>query len=550
MILPSDTPSTSRAAAREPVVSSRHPWRAVTLADGARCWLSGYTTGATDESAATALRDALVDGDAALRHWAETTLGHGAAILVRADVAVGITDVIGSVPLFIKETGDGPELHSTPKTEDGAIPDHDAALQLAMSGFTIGRRCLSPELTSIRPGEIAIIKDGSVRYSRYLEYIGAPDDTIDPNDPYIQEEHNNLLLSVLEGVARAAKGGKIMVPLSAGLDSRAILCGLRELGYENIGTFSYGLPNNHEIRGAEKVARTLGASWHLIPYDRAEIRRFFQGETARDYFQFADRPDAMPFIQDVPALERLLAETDVPSDAHFVNGQSGDFIAGNHIPDGLDQTARSFQDAIMAKHFDFWKHLKSPSNTARIQIAIDEELASLSSEARAFIRYERFEYDTRQSKYVVAGQRAYEFYGFNWRLPFWDARLVKFWRRMPLAAKSHRYLFRTSMEAANWGGVWGSNWLFPRTVVPRWLTPLRATAKLAHVPLGRDRWHRFEKNTFDWVMDPVQNYAIAPYQKVLRDRRGFRNALAWHGEAYLARHGVQIDTLAATGQSA
>ena len=41
-------------------------------------------------------------------------------------------------------------------------------------------------------------------------------------------------------------------------------------------------------------------------------------------------------------------------------------------------------------------------------------------------------------------------------------------------------------------------------------------------------------------MDTVCNYAIAPYGRVARDRRGHRNAISWHVEQYLHEKGIDL----------
>ena len=62
-----------------------------------------------------------------------------------------------------------------------------------------------------------------------------------------------------------------------------------------------------------------------------------------------------------------------------------------------------------------------------------------------------------------------------------------------------------------------------------------------HAPLGRARWHRFEKQYLDYWMAPLCSYAPWGYRKIARDRRGHANALAWYCEAYLNRKGLAWD---------
>ena len=40
--------------------------------------------------------------------------------------------------------------------------------------------------------------------------------------------------------------------------------------------------------------------------------------------------------------------------------------------------------------------------------------------------YEKWEYEERQIKYVVNGQKTYDFWGVDWFLPLWDSEFVKF----------------------------------------------------------------------------------------------------------------------------
>lgn len=514
------------------------------LADGARCWLSGYTTGASDESTATGLVREFRKGDAAIGRWARETLALGAAILELDGTTVGITDVVASVPLFLGEAAGCPALATWADALNAGPRDPVALRQLGLAGFTLGERCLNTGINSMRPGEVAVLEPGlQPRRSRYARYAAQPDQAIDHRDPAIQDAHNTLLLRLLERMMRNAGNRPIAIPLSAGYDSRAILSGLKVLGAENVITFSYGLPGNHEARGAEKVARHLGYRWTMIPYSHARQQRFFGSDTAARFFAFADRPDAIPFMQDVPALEIALRTGLLQQDAVMVNGQSGDFISGNHIPEALIEGQVSLEQAFADKHMGMWSGLKGPRLLAEVRCWLEQELIQdqhLSSPAA----FELLEFESRQSKYVVAGQRAYEFFKLDWRLPLWEADYVDFWKSIPVAGKRGRRLFVDALHNANWAGVWGPDWAFPYAAAPGPAKLARMGAKLLCAPLGRTRWKAIDKRLFAWWTDPVSNYAIVPYYRTVTDSRGFRNALAWHVEAYLRRHGIALEAAA------
>lgn len=534
-----DDAATARAA-----IPDRAPWRRLDAPDGARCWLSGYTSAASDESAAATLAAAAAQGEAALKAWARGTLCLGAAVVYGPAGLAAVSDVVAGTPLFLGTIAGAPAIAARASDLDRDAPDATALRQLAAAGFTIGARTQDAGVAALLPGQIVRMPiGGAPQISRWTRYLGAPDPARDPDDPAERRRHNDLLLQLLERLVRDAAGRPIVAPLSAGFDSRAILSGLKEIGAPNVTAFSYGLPGNHEAEGARKVAAKLGVPWEMVAYSHAGQRAFFQSKTAADFFAFADRPDAMPFMQDVPALERLIAADRLPKDAILVNGQSGDFIAGNHIPAALLDGWASLEGAFAAKHMAMWGRFRTPAferelaGWLKAELPADQELSPAAA-------YELLEFESRQSKYVVAGQRAYEFFDRAWRLPLWEPEYVEFWRTAPLAAKRGRRLFVEALEEANWGGVWGPDWVFPRTVVPRWLRGPRLAAKLLAAPFGRARWHRLEKRVFDWWMDPVLNYAIKPYGAVLRDDRGFRNALALHNEAYLARCDWSVEAAA------
>lgn len=530
-------------------------WRAH-MTQGLTLWLKGYLNGDSAEGLASRLA-ALPCED-----WTQAAAGldgHFALVSARDDTVFAAVDRVASIPVFFGRGGDGWHVGGNAgrlAARLGATKiNPDAALALAMSGATIGPAMLLDGVEALGAGEAVLFRPGrGPRRRRYYLYLPCPDESISADDPELRRRLADVTMRIFGKMAASIGKRPVAVPLSAGLDSRLVVCALKELGVENVTCFSYGRRDNFEAEGARRVAARLGYDWTFIEHTPRQQAATFASEECRAFEAFADSLNAIPFHQDFFTVDRLKAEGRVPQEAVIVNGQSGDYIAGNHIPPSLcavpadmSESARwaRITDALLDKHFDLWKALRTPENESKVARMLREEMEAsgrgLGDPENDFALYEMSEFLNRQVKYVIAGQRSYEWHGYDWRLPLWDRDFLDFWAGVPLAAKAGRRLFRETFAESNWGGVWGAEWEFPQTIAPSWLRPVRLAAKLMHAPLGRARWHRFEKRFFDWGMDVVCNYAVAPYGRVVRDRRGHRNAISWHAERYLAGKGLSYD---------
>ena len=130
---------------------------------------------------------------------------------------------------------------------------------------------------------------------------------------------------------RDLDGRELVIPLSAGRDSRAIASAARHLGYNNVRTFAYGHPGNHEARASEEIARRLGYPWHFVAIGRERMRDFYASSLWSQYVRYADTLQATPFVQDLPVLEQLQALGLLGEHAVICNGNSGDYLSGGHI---------------------------------------------------------------------------------------------------------------------------------------------------------------------------------------------------------------------------
>lgn len=537
-------------------------WTCVT-GPASETWFKGYIVrdGSCLEggSAADSARELLATTrepealGALLRH-----LDGSFALLHRtASHTIAAVDRIRSIPLFIVErpgavlmADQARRLASTAQLDR---LDAEGCLELAMAGYATGQSTIYEEMKQLRAGELIVVtRDGPARH-RYYAYTSWELEAAE-DEAAMKRRLHETTLAVIEKMVRGLNGRSVMLPLSAGLDSRLIASALKHVGYRDVRCYAYGRPGNHEAAASKAIAGRLGYSWTFIPYSPAKVKDLARRAPYSAYLEFADSCASVPFLQDFLAISELTDKREVPRDAVFINGNSGDFISGNHIHPQLLQPRSDLSwperrdrvlDAYVDKHFNLWEDLRTPDNDRRIRARAAAALAealpgAVASEADHGL-YEFLECQERQAKFVVSGQRVYEFFGHAWRLPLWDNDYLDFWRPLPLSAKAHQRLYRSMLMDANWGGVWQEIPVNAKYVSPGWVRPLRSVAKLACAPFGESAWHRVEKRVFVYWTDLLSTYAVVPYRRLVFDRRGFRNAIALRCEAYLASKGLGRD---------
>ena len=60
--------------------------------------------------------------------------------------------------------------------------------------------------------------------------------------------------------------------------------------------------------------------------------------------------------------------------------------------------------------------------------------------------FEYWEYEERQSKFIINGQKTYDFLNIKWELPFWDLSYVEFWRNIPTYYKINQNLYKLYLK--------------------------------------------------------------------------------------------------------
>ncbi|MDR0701115.1 MAG: asparagine synthase C-terminal domain-containing protein [Azoarcus sp.] len=482
--------------------------------------------------------------------------GHFSFIVVARDFAVLAVDRTRSIPVLLAER-DGTYViadHAAPllKALDMGTGDIDgeAARDFAMAGYVVGNGTLYRNIRSMQPGEIALIRrNGKLEIFRHASYHPWLAKTVIGDEGAWRKKLAEITLGIIEKMMISVSGRQILLPLSAGLDSRLIVSALKHLGARDVVCFSYGRAGNHEADTARQVAEKIGFQWHFIPCTPGLVRQKRAEEDFSRFLSLSDNLVSTPVEQDVSVVMSLRDQPWADKNAVIVNGQSGDYISGAHIPPMLaaslpmDREAREavIFSAIHTKHLGLWPGLKTSENLSRVKARLwaelEEEGAPLDVPELAFSIYEFSEFRNRQCKYVLGNQRGYEVFGRDWRLPLWDGDYLDFWQEAPLPLKFGQRLYREMLVEANWGGVWNTLVPAPCWITPAWIRPLRYCAMAACAPFGKNAWHRLETRLFNPLTDIVCTYAAVPYWKVVTGP-AHRNAISWLTAQHLERHGL------------
>ncbi len=379
--------------------------------------------------------------EAGQREWLLRQRVHFGVVWKARETLFACTDRTRSYPLFY--TLQNEELYLSdhpdklkPYLPDATLDDEAAALYMA-SGYCPGDATLLRGVRQLQSGEMLRwdVKTKTLRIDAWYHYV--------PQFPAQCGQDNLSALGetldhAVDRVIEQAAGRAIWVPLSGGLDSRAVLCKLHEKKYPRLQAFSYGAAGNTEAQTARDVAAALDVPWRFVEPDYAAQKQFFESDEATQFMRSAMRLSSGPSFTDFFALKTLSEEKAIGPDTVIVNGQSGDYLTGGHLPrlPGQDDAFQSLKTYYLNKHFGLWKPLQDEK--AKAEQFITEQYAFFAQHflfpapyLQAYRFFTWFEWRERQSKYVVACQVNYDYFGLDWALPLWDAELMDLYARLP-----------------------------------------------------------------------------------------------------------------------
>ncbi len=522
-----------------------------------KLWICGYINNVSIENLQSKITN-IIDNDLKnndLLHFIDNLRGHFAFVIEYNSYVVASVDKICSIPLFFSKKNNNvlisnhaPLLKKRCKLSD---IDKQAELEIAMSGFTIGSKTLYFGIERLESGNCLIFKDGLLNINSYYSY--SPWKVVFRDKNYFHREFSDICLNIFKQIKDSSMGRQIVVPLSAGNDSRLVVSALKEVGAENVVCFSYGRKGSFEIPISKSIANKLGYRWVYIRDCLKDKRKFFKSKAYLEYTSAFNSFAYTHSVQEVYEVFLLHKKNLIDSDAIFINGNSGDFISGGHIrsmtdvsssPKTLDEISWS---KFLDKHYSLWGNLRNSVNDSAIITEIKKELLmniedQVDIENYHYAIMEHLECLGRQSKIVIGQQRTYDYFGYEWRLPFWSDEIFNFWSTVPIEYKIDQNLYLEVLKRNNWGDVWLDIKVNDKVIYPLALKWLRIAFKVLFIPLGKSRWHRFEKNVLEYFLCTTYALTVTSYLDVLFDIKGYRGTNSWLSRKMIQSKKLGTDT--------
>ena len=366
-------------------------------------------------------------------------------------------DHICSTPIYYSDNSISNCVYELQKNANLSEVNRLAVKEFCMTGYCTGNQSLYEGLFMLQAGQSIFIAANSTRNIRdnpkiIQNYSYLPDIDKSPNIEHTKSKLSSVIDSIFKELVAQLDGRAVLLPLSGGLDSRLVLTKLLEHGHNNIISFSYGSKGNGEAVIAKKIAEKLGVKWLDIPSENPKA--LYESDICKDFENFVDGLSIVPSYLDFEALYMLSQRDDIPKDGVIINGQTGDFIAGAHIPKTLLNNNANIDDVI--------EEIAKIHYRQRLDILADKSVIRASIENYNGYPppalFEFWEWKERQAKAVMVGQRSYDFFGYDWLLPLWDKRLVDYFATVPYELKSERKLMVEYLKDYDFKGVFTDNY--------------------------------------------------------------------------------------------
>lgn len=366
------------------------------------------------------------------------------------DHVYAVVDRIRSIPIFFAQQDNtfyiSNSIYKIASEMAKPLRNQRAVQEIKEAAYVTGRETLLKGVYALLPGEYVVYHklENAYQIKRYFTYGKAK--PVEKSETKIIGEMERLHVEVFQELIHTLNGRQAVIPLSGGYDSRLILHMLCTLGYENILCFTYGKERNAEALVSKKMAQKYHVPWRFVPYTPEKLESLIQSEDYKNYLLFSCNGISASHIQDFLAVKELRMSGAIADDAIFIPGHAYDFLAGTHISKTLLECRNEGSQKTVIREIISKNYTHKKANTLGREAWIANELGEERDFYDSVGMYHFWEWQERQAKYIANAVRAYEYFGYEWKLPFWDKRLIEFWDQIPAKMREDRYIFFQYMK--------------------------------------------------------------------------------------------------------
>jgi asparagine synthase (glutamine-hydrolysing) len=328
-----------------------------------------------------------------------------------------------------------------------ATPDYQSMQEFLLFRYMLGNKTFTNEIKQSGPASILQydISNKKIEKKQYWKFYYNEQQDLSLRDPDILNQTHNLWQSAVE---KTIKGQHpILIPLSGGKDSRAILAAALEItSADNIITFSYGTKHSYDLQIAKKVAKKAGVKNIIIPEEKQNSSKLFE----QTFYQHEGLFNAIPSLP-FNGFENISSYGNT-----IISGYIGDYIFGSNMHESMINQYLDKKTDIQKAQHQFYKAglFNNPDNVQQClnytainnseKLIDPEEIYSIPGKqlVNKFVQFflQNHIYNFTYHTCMVHKEL------FQYKAPFLDNNLVDFTLQLPHTLRHNQVLYKRFLK--------------------------------------------------------------------------------------------------------
>jgi len=321
-------------------------------------------------------------------------------------------------------------------------PDSFSSVYFLNFGVTPKNTTLSKNISQIRPGETVCLKALNKVISEVPDFLNFSSDSF-PEEVSSIDLQNHLIES-FEKYYEQIKGKQVLLPLTKGYDSRLLACLLSEFGHKDVICATWGRKDSSEKHTAQKVAEKLGFKYISVDYNETMVQNFTITEEFRNYVKYVGHWSSMPFFYEYFGLFHLRNKEIINEEVIALPGHPGDFLKGSHLNQNMLNFSADDFGAHIVSHFSTSTPIQKSGKKELSKFIVENYF--MENEASLWQRFEQWDLEERQCKFIGNSSMIFSFFGMNYFMPLFDLSTLQFFRKIQINQRVGETLYNKTLE--------------------------------------------------------------------------------------------------------